>query len=300
MNKNCSFRIFSALAMLLVLGSCAMNGIFLHPYTLHENDRFSEYVEEKKDTLTLCFDETCQPSIIDSKKNRVELPYAMESRFFPNRVGDSINAWLFSPLENYNGVTIYFLHGNAGNIVYQYAFVTPFVKRGFQVFMIDYSGFGFSEGNATREAVYIDATDGLQYLLNDSGIRYDHLLIYGQSLGGHLSTVIANENQDKIDGLIIEGAFSSHKDVASDRVPVLGRIFTKEMYSGEKNIVGLKKPVLIIHSIEDETIKFKHGERLYSLANEPKEFYQIDKPHIYGPLYYADSIVSKMNKLIER
>lgn len=299
MTRYCFLQLYAGIGLLLGLSACSLNGIFLHPYELNQKDAFKAYSEEKMDTLTLGFDSAYQPELKDSKSQPVELSYTVESRFFINSEGDSINAWLFEPDVNFNGTTLYFLHGNAGNMVYQYAFMLPFVKRGFKVFMIDYSGFGFSQGEATRAAAYMDATDGLNYLLRDSGVEFEKLLIYGQSLGGHLATVIANENQDRIDGLIIEGAFSSHKDVASDRVPVLGRIFTKEMYSAEKNIVHFKKPILVIHSLEDETIPFKHGERLFALANDPKEFYQIDKPHICGPLYYADSIASRMNRLLD-
>ncbi|MBK9423616.1 MAG: hypothetical protein IPN54_05745 [Bacteroidetes bacterium] len=43
------------------------------------------------------------------------------------------------------------------------------------------------------------------------------LVIYGQSLGGHLAAVVAQQRQDDIDALVIEGAFSSHKDIASKR-----------------------------------------------------------------------------------
>ena len=299
-DQKIGMRLIYVLLILFSFTSCALDGIFLHPNELSKDDQFSQYSEEKKDTLTMGFVNDFQPEVTRSTGELVDLPYELDALFFKNQYGDSINGWFFKPKENYNGTTIYFLHGNAGHIVWQYSFVTPFVKAGFQVFIIDYSGFGFSQGEASRKAVYRDATDGLNYLLNREDIKYDHLLIYGQSLGGHLSAVIASENQDKIDGLIMEGAFSSHKDIASDRVPVLGRIFTREMYSAEKSLPKLEKPLLIIHSTEDETIPFEHGEHLFDVASEPKEFYVIDKPHIRGPLYYADSIVAKMNRMIQK
>ncbi len=282
----------------IIVSSCALNKKFLHPIILHQEDRLSAYVPEAEDTLTLSFNENLSTKITDPKGEIADLPYSIETVFFQNRSGDSLHAWFIEPNENYNGTTIYFLHGNAANLAYQILFATPFVKAGYQVFIFDYSGFGFSQGEATRKAVKNDATDGLNYLLAREDIKYDHLLIYGQSLGGHLSVVIANENQAKIDGLVTEGAFSSHSDIAANSVPILGRIFTREMYSAEKNIVDFKKPILIIHSTEDKRIPFEHGERLYELANEPKEFYVIDKKHIRGPLYYADSITAKMARMV--
>jgi fermentation-respiration switch protein FrsA (DUF1100 family) len=68
----------------------------------------------------------------------------------------------------------------------------------------------------------------------------------------------------------------------------------KEQYSAKDSIEFIEKPVLIVHSISDRTVKYKLGEKLYKNATDPKEFYSIDSCHICGPLYYADSIVSRM------
>lgn len=291
-------RTISLLTLILIVSSCALNKTFLHPWDLTVDDTLSAYVKEADDTLTLGFNPDRTVIINNSKGEEADLSYTIETIFFENRSGDSLHAWFMEPKENYNGTTIYFLHGNAANLAYQVLFASPFVNAGYQVFIFDYSGFGFSQGEATRKAVKNDATDGLNYLMSREDIKYDHLLIYGQSLGGHLSVVIANENQDKIDGLVTEGAFSSHSDIAAASVPVLGRIFTREMYSAEKNIVHFKKPILIIHSTEDERIPYEQGERLYELANEPKELYTIDKEHIRGPWYYADSITAKMARMV--
>lgn len=291
-------RAISLLAIIFIVSSCALNKTFLHPWDLNKEDTVSAYVPEVDDTLTLGFNDDRTAKITNSAGEEADLAYTIETIFFENRSGDSLYAWFMEPKENYNGTTIYFLHGNAANLAYQVLFAAPFVEAGYQVFIFDYSGFGFSQGEATRKAVKNDATDGLNYLMSRKDIEYDHLLLYGQSLGGHLSVVIANENQDKIDGLITEGAFSSHNDIAADVVPVLGRIFTREMYSAEKNIVDFKKPILIIHSTEDERIPYEQGERLFELANEPKEFYTIDQKHIRGPLFYADSITAKMARMV--
>lgn len=295
---NINRSLFLLVLIAIILSSCALNKIFLVPTKLDESVTYSRYVEKYADTLTLSFNADRSPAITDSKDQLVDLPFTIESIFFKNRNEYKIHSWFMKPKENYNGVTIYFLHGNAGNMAYQYGLAIPFVERGYQVLMIDYSGFGFSEGKATRKNVLIDANDGLKFLLANQEIRFEKLLIYGQSLGGHLAAVVANQNQESIDGVIIEGAFSSHSDIANETVPLLGHIFTREMYSAEKNIPFFKKPVLIIHSTEDARIPFDHGETLFEAAKEPKSFYSIEKPHVRGPLFYADSIVARMEKMV--
>jgi len=56
---------------------------------------------------------------------------------------------------------------------------------------------------------------------------------------------------------------------------------------------------LVIHSTEDETIPFEMGQEIFKHANEPKDFYEIEKCHIFGTNYYADSISARINKMIK-
>tara|TARA_R110002072_G_scaffold273058_2_gene433345 strand:- start:8965 stop:9801 length:837 start_codon:yes stop_codon:yes gene_type:complete len=274
-----------------------MNKLFLNPHLLDISSKRKFYSPEFNDTLTLTFKDINSPVIKTSNGDLAKFSYEIESVNFQSSRERTVNAWLVKP-RNYNGTTIYFLHGNSGNVAYNFPLAEPFVKKGYQVFIIDYSGFGFSEGKAKRKDVLKDANEGLEYLINRKDIKYNKLLIYGQSLGGHLSAVVATQNQDKIDGLVIEGAFSSHKDIAADQVPVLARIFVREIYSAEKNLPKFHKPVMIIHSTEDARIPFKHGERLFEVANEPKKFYQIEKQHVRGPLFYIDSITFKIDEIL--
>lgn len=279
-----------------MLSSCAFNGLFLFPYELNEQSEFNGYAEEIQDTVTLSFVGK-QPLFHTADGVKAELSYTIKSIDFLSE-GDTLNSWLLEPRENFNGRLLYFLHGNAGNVVYQYSLVTPFVKSGYKVFLIDYSGFGFSEGESTRQRVLQSGYDGFEKML-ELRIPHDQLLIYGQSLGGHLAAVVAKKYEQQIDGLIIEGAFNSHKAVASTRVPLLPWIFVKEMYKGQDSIREFNKPFLSIHSINDKTVKYKLGKKLYDKANEPKEHYAIDSCHICGPLHYKDSILFRIDNMLK-
>lgn len=196
-------------------------------------------------------------------------------------------------------ITLIHFHGNAGFLLSQYQAMTPLLKYGFQIFVFDYSGFGFSEGKATRTNVLIDGNSALTYVKSRDDIKNTKLVIYGQSLGGHLSAVVAQKRQTEIDGLVIEGAFSSHKDIAAKTAGIFGRMFVSEKYSAYKAIQEFEKPVLVIHSTEDETTPFEMGQKIFNNANEPKEFYEIKGCHICGPDFYADSISLKIQNMLK-
>lgn len=284
--------------LLFVLGSCAFNKLFLAPFPLQQADSFTRYSDRYADSLTLTFTEDKAPYVTKSNGDAQALPYTVESIFFPSESGSSVHAWFLKPKTNDSGKVLLFLHGNSGNVAYNFALANPFAEAGYQVFLIDYSGFGFSSGKATRKNVLLDANSALDFLLTRLTPE-QKLIIYGQSLGGHLSAAVAAQNPGKFNALVMEGAFSSHKDVANEQVALLGRMFTREMYSAEESLPLITTPVLIIHSTEDETIPYSHGVRLYEVAHAPKSLYSIDKPHIRGPLFYFDSISARIDNMLK-
>jgi pimeloyl-ACP methyl ester carboxylesterase len=109
--------------------------------------------------------------------------------------------------------------------------------------------------------------------------------------------VVALANQVLIDGIVVEGAFTSHHDIGANKAGFIARILIAEQYSAKKALKQFKKPVLIIHSTEDNIIPYRMGEQLFEVANEPKQFYQIDKCHICGPIYFSENILQKMDVL---
>jgi hypothetical protein len=290
------------LLLILFLGSlysCSFNGMFLQPTKVPNGILSMNSKAEDGSKMTIQFSKTdYQPTFIKNNNDTLDFEYSIESIVFKSKNGNKLNGWLLKPKNQKIKNTIIHFHGNAGFLVNQYKFMTPFTTKGFQIFLFDYSGFGFSEGEAARKNVLIDAISAVNYVKNRPELTKTKLIIYGQSLGGHLSAVVASKMENEIDALVIEGAFSSHDDIAAETAGFLGRILVDEKYSAKQYIKTFKKPVLIIHSKDDKTIPIKLGRKLFENANQPKEFYEITGCHICGPLYFSDSIAKKINKMI--
>ena len=273
--------------------------MFLEPFKLSSDIQWL-YMTNGADTAHYYFEpDAHRPTFLINDQDTVETDYTIESVMFESANGNKLNGCLLKPKNGNPTATILHFHGNGGLLVNYFNKITPLIKYGFQVFIFDYSGFGFSEGEATRENVLIDGNSALTYLKSRDDVKNTKLVIYGQSLGGHLSAVVAEQRQDEIDGLVVEGAFSSHKDVAAEKASIFGRLLVSEKYSAKESIKNYKKPVLIIHSSEDDVIPFKMGKTIFNNANAPKEFYEIKNCHICGPKFYADSIANKIKAMIK-
>ena len=282
----------------LLSGSCAMNRTFLKPTKLAD-DAQEETLYLQGDTVTVDYrGENNQPLFIRNGKDTVEFNHSIESVMFESTSGNLLNGWMIKPKEVIPKVTVLFFHGNSGDNARMHWGMNLLLQYGFQVFAIDYSGYGLSHGRATRKNVLKDGNSALDYLLTRPDIKDTKVVIYGQSLGGNLSVVVAAMNENKIDALVEEGGFSSHKEIGRVFVGFLGPLFVREQYSAKDSIGNFHKPVLIIHSTEDNVVPFKMGQELYDLANEPKEFYIIDGCHTCGSRIYAKEIAEKILKMV--
>ena len=79
---------------------------------------------------------------------------------------------------------------------------------------------------------------------------------------------------------------------------VIGGLIISNNYNNRQNLKNFKKPILIIHSKEDRVVNFKLGKQIFKKANQPKEFFEIDKPHINGIRFYHNEISNKIDSLI--
>jgi fermentation-respiration switch protein FrsA (DUF1100 family) len=75
-------------------------------------------------------------------------------------------------------------------------------------------------------------------------------------------------------------------------------LMVSEKYSAYKSIRNFKKPVLVMHSTEDDIIPFKLGQKIYANANVPKDFYEIKGCHMCGPQLYPQQISDKIKAML--
>ncbi|OFY32164.1 MAG: hypothetical protein A2275_18360 [Bacteroidetes bacterium RIFOXYA12_FULL_35_11] len=199
--------------------------------------------------------------------------------------------------------TILFLHGNAGNLSGWKTTLETLVKNGFNVFIIDYQGFGKSEGKPKHKNLFKDSEAALFYMKKRNDTAKTKIIVLGTSIGGHLAVSLTDKHQDKIDALVIEGAFTTHNEIATAIVPWLFKPFVKILvrskFKAKKHIKNVKIPKMIVHSAEDVVIPFRMGKKLHELAAEPKTFWEIKGKHIHGLKLYPDEYVQRLKELVK-
>ncbi|HYO98983.1 MAG TPA: alpha/beta hydrolase [Pyrinomonadaceae bacterium] len=174
--------------------------------------------------------------------------------------------------------TLLFLHGNAGNISHRYEIIEGLVKLPVNVLVIDYRGYGKSEGSPSEQGLYADARAAWDYLTNVRGIPAARIVIYGESLGGAVAIDLASKVSAC--GLVVQSSFTSIADMAAEVLPLAPRFLLRTKMDSLSKIAQVSCPKLFIHSEADEIVPYRLGRRLFDAAHAPKQFYDVkNAPH---------------------
>jgi len=171
-----------------------------------------------------------------------------------------------------------FFHGNAGNISHRLDSIRQFQNLGLSVLIIDYRGYGQSEGRTTERGIYRDADAAWRYLIEGRGMVADNIVIFGRSLGASVASWLAARHQPL--ALIVESSFTSVPDIAQDLYPWLPvRWLSRFDHATRDYVRDVRSPILVVHSRDDEIIPFHHGEAIFAAANEPRTLLAIRGSH---------------------
>lgn len=211
--------------------------------------------------------------------------------------GINVHGW-FVPGESER--VVLFFHGNAGNISHRLYSIKEWYELGLSVFIIDYRGYGQSEGKPTEQGLYRDGEAAWRFLTGKRGFAPGNIIVFGRSLGGSIASWIAAK--EKPAALIVESSFTSVPDIGQQAYPWLPvRWLSRFRHATRDNVQKSTSPVLVVHSRDDEIIPFRHGEAIFDAANEPKRFLEIrgghNDGHATSATLYRDGLLDFLNSL---
>lgn len=188
---------------------------------------------------------------------------------------DGVHLWSF---QNYPGKdTILFCHGNAGNISHNKCIVEICELMQLNLLLFDYHGYGKSLHYPTAHGICNDGARAYLYLTQKLEISPDSIIIWSLSLGGCVGISIAEKFPCK--ALIVMSSFSSLPDVVQKKdasffahsfAPALTYII--DDIPSKERIKGVKCPVVIIHSMEDDLIPYHNGVKLFNACPHEESY----------------------------
>jgi pimeloyl-ACP methyl ester carboxylesterase len=139
-------------------------------------------------------------------------------------------------------------------------------KNQFGVLMIDYRGYGKSEGKPTENGMYADVDAGLKWL-KSKGLTNDRLVMYGFSLGSAPATKLTAEPRSLTPAkLMLEAPFANAETMIQDAsgLAMPATFFTDLKINNGEEIKSVQQPFFWIHGEADDFLSITtHGQVVY-------------------------------------
>jgi len=213
----------------------------------------------------------------------------------------ALHGWYLPAQGDVKG-SILFFHGNGENISTHLATVYWLPEQGYEVYLVDYRGYGQSAGDTDLAGSLRDVTASIEYVVNNKKSQQG-LVVLGHSFGGSLSiySVANSKYKDQINALISIGAFSDYRKVVRDALSKSWLTWAFQWplsftVNNDYAPVGYVKsvspvPLLIMHSEEDEIVSYYHSGLLYETAEQPKYFEKLEGDHNHTFQYENNRLI---------
>ncbi len=169
------------------------------------------------------------------------------------------------------GVVLYF-HGNRKNIGWYARFAPMFTAQGYEVWMLDYPGYGKSTGKITEETLYSYALQLYKLAVNKH--KPDSVIVFGKSMGTGLATYLAANVPCK--RVILETPYYSLSSLASHFFPIypMERMTRVDIPSWQY-LRDISEPVSIFQGTADMIVPISNASRLKPFLKATDEFVTI-------------------------
>lgn len=266
--KGMIYAFFRIIVAFYILTTCAaflfQTKLIFHPETLASNYKYS-------------FKQPFEERWIESDQTR-------------------LNSLLFKN-TNSKGLILFF-HGNAGSLIdWGYVAAELSEKSNWDVWIIDYPGYGKSEGAISTESQLHSMAEHL-WVAAQSEYKEKKIVIFGRSIGTGIAAKLAFAHQSS--GLILESPYLSMSSLTHDKFPWLPTsLLLKFTFRSDEWIPEIKSPILMLHGKADPLIPFSQGQALASLRSGV-EFVQIENGQhndLSAFPEYWENLLGWLNKL---
>jgi fermentation-respiration switch protein FrsA (DUF1100 family) len=179
--------------------------------------------------------------------------------------------------------TVLHLHGNGGNMAWHLGGSAWLPEQGYQVLMLDYRGYGLSEGQPGLPGIYQDIDAAFAWLQQQANVCDKPLVVLGQSLGGAMAVhYLAGHpvQRRRLQALVLDGVPASYRDVGRFtlstswltwpfQVPLSWLVPDDD--SAIRSVAALEGlPQLYFQSIDDPVVPLDNGIDLFKAAPPPR------------------------------
>lgn len=173
------------------------------------------------------------------------------------------------------GAALY-LHGNAGHLAHRAGMALALSRTGLDVLLLDYRGYGRSEGSPDEEGLYRDAETAWEHLTSDRGVPPGRVVLFGESLGGAVAVDLAS--RQPVAALVLVAPLPGTVRIARAHYPLPDFLldWSDHRFDALSRMGAVAAPLLIAHGDRDRVIPRAEARLLYEAAPGPRRWYDAE------------------------
>jgi len=200
----------------------------------------------------------------------VETPFKDENIPFMEKIwietgAGKIEAWFLPPdpaNEAAPAPAVFFAHGNGELIDFWPHELKKFNRIGIGVFLVEYPGYGRSEGTPSQQNITEAFNRAYDVLIERQDVDPAKIILFGRSVGGGAVCALAAQRPSA--ALILMSAFISVRSFAKKYFAPAFLI--RDPFDNLAVVRTYKGATLVIHGRFDEVIPYSHGMTLYKAS----------------------------------
>jgi pimeloyl-ACP methyl ester carboxylesterase len=191
------------------------------------------------------------------KNYKFEFENIFEELNFKTKDNTVLNGLLFKAKES-KGL-VFYLHGNAGSLKNWGHISELYTNLDYDIFILDYRGFGKSEGKINSEDQLFQDN---QFVYDELKKKYSekNIVIIGYSIGSGMASKLASKNNPK--HLVLKAPYYSLTDLVKSKYPFIPSFILKYDMDSNKSIKNCKMPITIFHGDNDNVIYYGSSIKL--------------------------------------
>ena len=159
------------------------------------------------------------------------------------------------------GIVLFF-HGNRENVEHYKQYPALFTGDGYEVWMMDYPGFGKTTGPRSESILYEQAL--VVYRLAAEKVHSDSIIVYGKSIGTGIAAYVAANRTCR--QLILETPYYSMTDLARHYFPIYPvGIMIRYAFPVHAYVGQFHKQVTVFHGTDDGVVPYEQSRRLAAI-----------------------------------
>lgn len=204
--------------------------------------------------------------------------------------GTRLSGWFVKNIQNGKSKMVIYFGGNAEEVSWMIDEADRF--KGWSEALINYRGYGLSDGKPGEKSLFSDALEIFDYFSNRKDVDSTKIVIMGRSIGTGVAVYLARNRN--VASVILVSPYDSLSSVAQEIFPFLPvRLILKHKFDSISISPYIKAPSLVLIASDDKIVPPRHSKKLaekWGAKVEIKEIEGVDHNTISDKDEYWESI----------